>query len=423
MDNRRTGDARVRDAGVERRGPRLPWFVSFLAGRLAWALITLLTFLTAVFFFMQVWVPYSWATQFLVGGWEAYLGATEAAGLDRPLAERYADFLSGLTRGDLGTSFSGLPVAELMREALPVTLTVFIAGTVIGWVAGEVLGRVISWRRWRLTGSAISIVGVFSATIFPPFLVFLLVRWLREPLLELRAAMGLPRDSLGLWRPALIGEPGAVTPGDVRWLIAIGLTAALVVGLVMRSYGRRRQLPMVEALAIPGMLMAVGVGIWLSGLGSHALDLLYRVDMEVTTGRGSPALAMLGIVLMSFGQVMFLMRAGMDAERSEDYVLTARARGLTERAVRDRHVARNVVAPVLAGSFLTFPTVLAGMMIVEYELEMHGLSSVLFDAIEFQDIPVIMGVLVVLGVMGIGFRLVTDVTIAVLDPRQRRARA
>jgi peptide/nickel transport system permease protein len=117
------------------------------------------------------------------------------------------------------------------------------------------------------------------------------------------------------------------------------------------------------------------------------------------------------------------MRAGMDAERSEDYVLTGRAKGLTERAVRDKHVARNVMAPVLAGSFLTFPTVLAGMIIVEYELEMQGLSSVLFDAIEFQDIPVIMGVMVVLGLIGVGFRVVTDVTIASFDPRQRHGRA
>ena len=42
--------------------PRLPWFVSFLAKRMVWALVTLFLFLTAVFFFMQVWVPYSWAT-------------------------------------------------------------------------------------------------------------------------------------------------------------------------------------------------------------------------------------------------------------------------------------------------------------------------------------------------------------------------
>jgi peptide/nickel transport system permease protein len=121
--------------------------------------------------------------------------------------------------------------------------------------------------------------------------------------------------------------------------------------------------------------------------------------------------------------VMFLMRAGMDAERSEDYVLTARAKGLQERAVRDRHVARNVLAPVLAGSFATLPTVLGGMIIVEYELQMQGLSTVMFRAIELQDVPLIMGVLVVLGLIGVALRLLTDVAIAVLDPRQRRARA
>ncbi|HSK94115.1 MAG TPA: ABC transporter permease [Candidatus Angelobacter sp.] len=409
--------------GVPERGPRVPWFVSFLGRRLAWALVTLFIFLTAVFFFMQVWVPYSWATQFMQGGFGAFDAARRAAGLDRPLPEQYGEFMLGLVQGDLGSSFSGTPVIDLIGQALPVTLTVFITGTIIGWIAGELLGRLGSWNRGPVSGSLMATLGVLSATIFPPFLVFLLVRWLREPLLDLRQAIGLPSDSLALWRGAVIGEPGALQPGDVRWLVALSLAAAVVAALLVRSHARRHQLPLVEGLALPGMLVAAGIGIWLSGLGPHAVDLLYRVDMTASTGRGSPALAMFGIVLISFGQVMLLMRAGMDAERSEDYVLTGRAKGLPERAVRDRHVARNVMAPVLAGSFLTFPTVLAGMIIVEFELEMSGLSRVMFDAIEFQDIPVIMGVMVVLGLMGVVFRLVTDVTIAALDPRQRQGRA
>jgi peptide/nickel transport system permease protein len=410
----------VIEQGETAQTERVPWFVSFLARRLVWALITLVIFLTAVFFFVQVWVPYSWATQFLIGGREAYDAAIEAAGLNRPLPERYADFVIGLVQGDFGTSFSGAPVIDLIREALPVTLTVFIVGTLLGWVLGELLGRIGTWSRRPFSNGAIATLGVLSATIFPPFLVFVLVRWLREPLLDLRETIGLPTDSLELWRGAVTGEPSALSPADVRWLIALGLVGALVVALVVRAYGRRHPLRAVESLAVPVALLGVGVGIWLSDLGPHAIDLLYRVDITATTGRGSPALAMLGVVLISFGQVMLVMHAGMQAERTEDYVLTGRAKGLTERAVRDRHVARNVMAPVLAGSFLTFPTVLAGMIIVEYELQMQGLSSVLFDAIEFQDIPVIMGVMVVLGIIGIGFRIVTDVAIAMLDPRQRR---
>jgi peptide/nickel transport system permease protein len=411
------------EVAVEARRPRLPWFVAFLGRRLVWAFITLFLFLSGVFLFMQVWVPYTWATQFLQMGGAAHEAAMEAAGLNRPILDRYATFIGGLATGDLGTSFNGQPVLDLIGQALPVTLTVFIAGTVIGWVIGELLGRIGTWSRQPYSSGALSVLGVLSATIFPPFLVFVLVRWFREPLLELRQAMGLPTDSLELWRGAVVGEPGALSPGDVRWLIALGLCAALAVALLVRAHGRRHQLPLVEGLALPVTLIGVGVGIWLAGLGPHALDLLYRAEVSASTGRGTPALALFGIVLLSFGQVMLVMHAGMEAERNEDYVLTGRAKGLTERAVRDKHVARNVMAPVLAGSFLTFPTVLAGMIIVEYELEMQGLSSVLFDAIEFQDIPVIMGVMVVLGLIGVGFRLVTDVTIAVLDPRQRQGRA
>ena len=414
----------MQQTGERRVAPRPPWFVSFLGRRLVWALVTLIIFLTAVFFFVQVWVPYTWATQFRgPDRGAAYEAALEAAGLNRPLVERYADFMGGLATGNLGTSFGGQPVFDLIREALPVTLTIFITGTVIGWIVGELLGRIGAWSRRPFSGAALSVLGILSATIFPPFLVFILVRGLRGPLLDMREAIGLPTDSLALWRDAVSGQPGALTPGDVRWLIAFGLAAALVVALIVRAHARRHHLPLVEGLAIPMSFLGVGVGLWLSDLGPHALDLLYRADVGATTGRGTPALAVAGVIFLSFGQVMLVMHAGMEAERSEDYVLTGRAKGLTERTVRDKHVARNVMAPVLAGSFLTFPTVLAGMIIVEYELEMQGLSSVLFNAIEFQDIPVIMGVMVVLGLIGVGFRLVTDLTIAILDPRQRRGRA
>src|SRR5690606_36429118 len=115
----------------------------------------------------------------------------------------------------------------------------------------EMLGRLGTWRRGAVGGSLAATLGVLSVTIFPPFLVFVLVRFLRGPLLDLRAAMGLPTDSLVLWRDAVTGVPGALTSGDVRWLFAIGLMVALGVALALRAYGRRHQLAVVEALAIP----------------------------------------------------------------------------------------------------------------------------------------------------------------------------
>lgn len=397
---------------------RPPWFVAFLARRLAWAVVTMVVFVAVALLVMEVWVPYNWAVINTRTPLEE-AATREALGLDRPVLVRYVEYLVGLVRGDLGSSFGGSPVTSLIAEALPVTLTIFVVGTIIGWVVGEFLGRLGSWNRSAVAGSTISTLGVASAAMFPPFLVFVLVLAIRDPLLASRDAIGLPRDSLDLWRGMLAGEEGALLPSDVWWVVALSLTTAVVAALIARGVARRRGHRLISVLALPAALVGVGLGISLGGLGPHALDIMYRADFTLTTGRGSPIMAVIGVALLTFGQVMLLMRAGMDVQRSEEYVLTGRAKGLPEHVIRDRHVARNAIPPVLAGSFLTFSTVLAGMMIIEFELDMQGLSSVLFSAVESQDIPVITGVLVVLGLIGIGFRVVTDVVIASLDPRRR----
>ena len=406
----------------------IPWFVGFLARRLVWALITMLVFVAVLLVVMEVWVPYNWAL-IQTRRPSEYAAAVEALGLDVPLPIRYGQFIVGLVQGDLGTSFGGASVSQAIVDALPVTLTVFLVGAVLGWVIGEVLGRIGAWNRSVLARSGLSTLAVASAAMFPPFLVFVLVTTLREPMLASREVFGLPEDSLVLWRGAVNGAEGALEPGDVWWVLAWSLSVALVGGLVARAVARRRGHRLLAILAMPAALVGVGLGIWLSGLGAHALDILYRSNILVTTfrpnmaltvGRGSPAVAMLGVALLTFGSVMLLMRASMDIQRTEEYVSTGRAKGLPDHVVRDHHAARNAIPPVLAGSFLTFPTVLAGMMIIEFEFQMQGLSSVLFDAVESQDIPLITGILVTLGLIGVGLRLVTDVVIATLDPRRRR---
>src|SRR5690606_4011086 len=123
---------------------------------------------------------YSWA-DIQSRGPAAAAELRESLGLNRPIPIRYGEFLLGLARGDLGTSFGGSPVTELLIGAVPVTLTVFLVGTVLGWVTGELLGRLGFWNRSAVSGSALSSLGIASAAIFPPFLVFVLVATLREP--------------------------------------------------------------------------------------------------------------------------------------------------------------------------------------------------------------------------------------------------
>ena len=388
--------------------------VGFLAKRTLWAFVTLFLYLTVVFVFTQIWVPHDFATQFSFGGGDQ--AVRESLGLNRPLVVRWADYMWALARLDLGESFSGGRVVDVIRATAPVTIFVFAVGAVLAYVTGEMLGRVGAWQRRRVAGGALSVLGVVSATIFPPFLVFVLIQWLHEPLLDFRNVIGLPVDSLEVWRDA------AVEPSEVLLLMAVALFGAVLAGLAVRAYAHRRRLRWLGVVALPGCILAAVGGVALSGVGWNALDLLYRVDYTTTVGEGSPILVLIGVVLISFGQVMFIMRVGIGDEKSADYVLTARAKGLTEAAVRDVHVARNALAPTLAGSFLALPTILAGMVIIELELQVQGLSSAFFSAVEFLDIPLMMGVLVMLGLMGIVFRIVTDVAIAILDPRLRTAR-
>jgi ABC-type dipeptide/oligopeptide/nickel transport system permease component len=379
-----------------------------------WAGVTLLIYLGVVFVFIQVWLPFNFATPAQMAGPDAYQAALQALGLDRPLPERLFEFVGGLVTFDLGTSFTGERVTTLIARTAPVTIFVFAVGALIAFVVGEAMGRFGAWHRSRVTGTALSTMGVLFTTIFPPFLVFLIAFFLRDPFWELRDAMGLPVDSLVIWRDS------AVEQGEVLMLMALALFGAVIVGVVVRTWAHRNRVRWVAVAAIPVTLLAAGVGLWLSGFGVEAIDLLYRSDISQTVATGSPLLVLIGVVLITFGQVMFMMRVGIDDERNEAYVLTARAKGLTEAVIRDRHVSRNALAPAIAGSFLALPTIIAGMVIIEFGLEVRGLSWSFFNAVETQDIPLVMGVLVMLGIMGIALRVGADVAIAYLDPRQRR---
>lgn len=398
----------------ETRRPRLPWLVTFLSRRGVWALITLIIYLAVVFVLIQVWVPFNFATPARMAGPEAYQAALEALGLDRPITTRLWEFVGGLLTFDLGNSFTGLPVTTMIAQTAPVTIFIFAVGALLAFVVGEALGRFGAWHRNWATGTALSTIGVLFTTIFPPFLVFLIAFFLRDPFWELREAMGLPVDSLDIWRDA------AVEQNEVLLLMSLALLGAVIAGVIVRTWAHRNRVRWVAALALPVTVLAAASGVWLAGLGVEAVDLLYRSDFSQTVAVGSPLLVLVGLVLITFGQVMFMMRVGIEDERNEDYVLTARAKGLPEAVVRDRHVARNALAPAIAGSFLALPTIIAGMVIIEFGLQVRGLSWAFFNAVETQDIPLIMGVLVMLGVIGIVLRVVADVAIAYLDPRQRQ---
>ena len=398
----------------------------FLLRRVALGVAALFVLVTAAFFLVEILIPFDHAFTFT-----AELGAAgaqemrEALGLDRPLLVRYLELIGDVARFNLNPE---------VFAALPTTLLIFGVGGLLALLLGSWLGRVVAWLRNRMATASLTALGILLYSAFPPLLIFLLVRYLNEPLSGLRRWMDIPIESRWLWQPYFEQGFGR---GDMLRIVGLGLFFSLVVAVLLRAWTRRRGWRLASALVIPAAFIGVGLGVWAMGWGQLAVDaamlrpegsLLLPLQEDRGTewviflgmAQGSPAVAALAFLLLAFGEVMFVMRTGMAEELREDYVLTARAKGMPETQVRDRHVARNAVMPTVSRFFMGVPWMLTGLIIIEWELAVRGLSTVFFNAVRFVNTPLMVHTLVVMGLIGLVIWLVLDMVHAVLDPRIRR---
>ena len=103
----------------------------------------------------------------------------------------------------------------------------------------------------------------------------------------------------------------------------------------------------------------------------------------------------------------------------EDYVRTARAKGLREGAVIYRHALKNALIPVVTLLGLQFGRLMAGSVVIENVFGREGIGSLLVEAIRVQDIPLVQGVVLVTGVIYVMVNLAVDLSYSFLDPRVR----
>jgi peptide/nickel transport system permease protein len=105
----------------------------------------------------------------------------------------------------------------------------------------------------------------------------------------------------------------------------------------------------------------------------------------------------------------------------QDYIRTARAKGLAGRMVVTRHALRNAFVPVVTVIGLQVPVLVGGSLVLEQIFGIPGVAKYLFESIANRDFPAIIGVNMVVAVTIVVVNLVVDVTYAVLDPRVRLA--
>jgi peptide/nickel transport system permease protein len=102
---------------------------------------------------------------------------------------------------------------------------------------------------------------------------------------------------------------------------------------------------------------------------------------------------------------------------SQDFVRTARAKGISERAVVIRHALRNAWLPVVTMIGLEFGFLIGGVVVVEMVFSWPGIGRLVFNAINQRDIPVVQAAVVVLALVFIALNLIVDLVYAKIDPR------
>lgn len=162
------------------------------------------------------------------------------------------------------------------------------------------------------------------------------------------------------------------------------------------------------------LLFALGVGgmpAWLpvSGAGQGASDFLRHLVLPaVTLGLGMAAI------------LTRMVRSSLLEELSQDYVRTARAKGLTESAVVYRHALRNALLPVLTVVGLQFGSLLSGAIVTETIFGWPGLGRLTLSAISNRDYALVQGCILAIGLTYVVVNMATDALYTLADPRLRR---
>ncbi|HEY4589491.1 MAG TPA: ABC transporter permease [Thermoanaerobaculia bacterium] len=320
--------------------------LGFLLRRLAASLLLLLLVLTFTFFFLRL-LPGDPIRLF--EGQRLTLAQQEKLkeiyGLNRPLPEQYLIWISSVARWDWGTSLSqNRPVSTVLREALPATAMLALAGLAIEYALALLLGIASALRRGSALDHTVRIVTLllFSQPIF----------W------------------LGLMMILLFSYVWPVLPAGHMHSVDADLMSPL---------GRR--LDLARHLLLPALVIALGA---------------------------------------AGGTIRFL-RASLIEVMSQDYIRTARAKGLSERRVVWVHGLRNAVVPLIQVFALSLPLLLSGALIVEVVFSWPGLGRLTFLAISTRDYPLILGATSLSAALVILGNLLADVLHALADPRVRDA--
>ncbi|MBC7814614.1 MAG: ABC transporter permease [Burkholderiales bacterium] len=236
---------------------------------------------------------------------------------------------------------------------------------------------------------------------------------------------------------------GNLVRGELGTSLSLGIPNATLIG---------QRLPATFELAVTSLLLAVGVGVPLGvisglmprsffdyvarGLGllgqtipsfwlAMILILVFAVQLRLLPSFGRDGLRSLilpsiALALGSMGQLVRLTRSSVLEVRSENYVRTARSKGLSSQQIAWRHIIPNTAIPLVSVIGVHFTYLLGGSIYIEAIFSWPGLGSLLNNAINDTDFPLIQAITIFIALFAIGMNVITDMLYGLLDPRIRQ---
>lgn len=311
--------------------------LSLLVRRLVGLIVTLAAVSVLIFVIMDVLPGDPAAVMLGTSATEETLKALRhSMGLDLPLPVRYAIWISGVLRGDLGTSYTyGVSVAGLIGERLLVTLPLAVMAVLLAIAIAVPLGVTAAARKGGMIDHLATVLS--------------------------QAFIAIP----GFWVGLMLIAVFAITFG------------------VMPSGG------------FPG---------WGAGFGAAI---------------GALILPTIALALPQAGVLTRVTRSAVLEVMNEDFVRTARAKGLSRRAALWRHAVPNAMVPVVTILGLQFTFLIAGAILVENVFSLPGLGRLAYQALMQRDLVVMQDVVLFFSALVIGMNFLVDLAYLVLDPRLR----
>ena len=378
----------------------------YLVKRAGQMVLTLFLIISLTFFLVQA-QPGDYATFYALNPdlpAEVREQIKASFGLDKPLWEQYLIHMKNTVTGNFGVSFGHFPrpVIEVLAERIPRTAVLFLTATATSFYIGFFLGKAIAWRRGGVLEYAATISGATLFTAFTPAFALMMI-WI--------FAFKLGWLPVGKFLDPLIWRHADVSANHVFSYMLVTAAAFIVFTFLamffFRRSGRIGPAPLV-APVIAVAALAIPLAWAFSGIGYLALDILRHMILPIVT-----------LTLISFAGTMLLTRNSMLETMREDYVMAARAKGLPEKLVRDRHAARNALLPVVTSLVYSLIFAIDGSVIIEGVFSWPGTGLTLLEAVRSEDLPLVMGSMVFIGLFSLLAHVIVDVLYVYLDPRIR----